>query len=36
MPQRAIERGLVDAVGSPSQIARWLAAGPAVPRRQAC
>jgi two-component system chemotaxis response regulator CheB len=39
MPQRAIERGLVDAVGSPSEIARWLAldgATPARARREAC
>lgn len=36
MPQRAIERGLADAVGPPAQIARWLTAEPAVARRQAC
>lgn len=36
MPQRAIERGLADAVGPPGQIARWLAAEPAAARRQAC
>jgi two-component system chemotaxis response regulator CheB len=40
MPQRAIERGLADAVGSPREIARLLAAGipaPARPeRREAC
>lgn len=40
MPQRAIERGLADAVGSPREIARLLAAGSLAParpeRREAC
>jgi two-component system chemotaxis response regulator CheB len=36
MPQRAIERGLVDAVGSPREIARLLAAAVPAPVRPAC